>query len=177
MCNSKISMTSLTFPASEALERASKRPRTCSPLSSPAQALDLASVFDAIDTDFTFPTIAWDFDDEEAELEANKEVIAMPSLGKKRDCNGLVRSKSFKTSLSALSSDAVSSLSMNRAISSEPNKNILNTLASETLKASFKLDGFPIYEKREPQLLKLSFKSSLPSLYKAEEARCMATLV
>lgn len=166
MCNSKILPSSIPCPASEALERATKRPRT-EASNAAASSFDLASVFETIDNELSFPSISWDFDDEEPE----KDVITMPSLGNKRDHTGLVRSKSFKTDLVTLSSSSLtlsSRLPVNIPCSKSQNS-ILNKLASEALKSSFKIDQLPLFDsKRDSQLVGLSRKSALPSLYKSE---------
>jgi hypothetical protein len=88
----------LCGPASEALERVTKRRRTviCDKQAPPSTAFDLAAMFDSDspETELSFPSISWDFYDEPESVQSPL-LSEMKSVGKKRTLNGMVRSKAF----------------------------------------------------------------------------------
>jgi hypothetical protein len=100
----------LRGPASEALERATKKRRTTSSGDNQVEtstSFDLAAMFDSIppEADLDFPSISWDFDDEPEPVLPSRPLSEMQSLGKKRTLYGIVRSKAFTSDLPALCSE------------------------------------------------------------------------
>lgn len=177
MCNAKKMNATLPCPASEALERAAKRPRLGPSNETPS--FDFVSLFDAVtgDAEEAFPSIGWDFEDEETSLEnPAKEVIAMPSaLGKKRDRTGLVRSKAIETGLFSLSVSTPMS-TKNKSVHSPL---LLEKIAADALKISNKFDQ--IHCSKESHLLQMARKSVFPTSLKADadlhHQRSLSTLV
>jgi len=124
MCNLKMMpSTRVAGPATEALERATKRPRTSS-----HKVVDvepdlpcLHDLFETVDpTDISFPSISWESDNE---TEAEEEFCFLRSLlavGNKRSRNGMVRSKTFKTDLLFLGGCSQGGFSLPRNVSVKP---------------------------------------------------------
>jgi len=113
-------------PASDALERATKRRRTHRQQKQQRKhetaTFSLTEMFDAVvtstseDYELSFPTIQWESDDSGSEDNNDDDdddelFFASPiSSGMKRDRNSMIRSKSLKTDLSSLSSAFPSSV-------------------------------------------------------------------
>jgi hypothetical protein len=104
-------------PATEALERSlkRKRSRTCSDDQLKAQSFpSLENVFADLPGQEDFPSIGWDFDDQD-EIDSTQDIhrtirLATDSVvsRKRHKTNSLARSKSFRTDLCAMNEGAVS---------------------------------------------------------------------
>jgi len=112
MCNAKSAMNNILHgPASEALERTTKRRRTGSQNHSMPPAADPFSSDDLFQSvtpasDEGFPSIGWNFDDDETDFEplmaTTGDNFRHRIKGIKRKCGGLLRCKSFRQGLSGM---------------------------------------------------------------------------
>ena len=123
MCNAAIKVNScakLSGPASEALEQqASKKRRFSHPQdeASPASnalSFEFDSMFNAVSSSDSeaFPSIGWDFDDEDDSSLVHENVEESLFEQKRVHGSGMLRSKSLKRDLSSLDVD-----SLNRGVS------------------------------------------------------------
>jgi hypothetical protein len=131
-CNTKLIRTAATAkcgPASEALERATKRPRTASFASAAlsASSFDLNQMFYAISPEAeAFPSICWDSDDE---FEAPTSINVMSLLGK-RERGGVMRCSTIKSNLSSLHPET----------STEDKQEMIDRLSEASVKLAAKID-------------------------------------
>ncbi|EEC45506.1 predicted protein [Phaeodactylum tricornutum CCAP 1055/1] len=112
MCNAKSAMNNILHgPASEALERTTKRRRIGSQNQSMPPAADPFSSEDLFQSvtsasDEGFPSIGWNFDDDETDLEpfmaTTGDNFRHRIKGTKRERGGLLRCKSFRQGLSGI---------------------------------------------------------------------------
>lgn len=121
MCNMKmmeLPFTQITAascgPATEALERATKRPRTSMMSQAATEKVSFAldALFDAVvsaedENAFSFPTISWEESDSEEEDQQDTVAPLLAAAGRKRSRttnsnNMMVRSKSFKKGLHSM---------------------------------------------------------------------------
>lgn len=100
-----IASNAMQGPATDALERATKRQRT-SRAEPTTGSFDLVALFDAVSSESDFPSIGW-FDDDFSTEPASLQMSGKSS--KKRSASGLVRSKAFND-LSSLDAEDIATI-------------------------------------------------------------------
>lgn len=182
MCNSQVTTTSspLQGPASEALERAMKRPRTSVGGATSSASFDFDAVFNSIDTaaEEAFPSIGWDFDDDSDckksgdtmfKVEETRKMLMKPTLKRPRESvHSLMRSKSVKTSLMSLTRDALNC--KNDRISTICDLEVAGKITCDALDIASKIDCLPLLEnvsKRQESHIHLPPLSKMSRSFKA----------
>jgi len=127
-----IASTALQGPATDALERATKRQRTSR--AEPANgSFDLVALFDAVSPESDFPLIEWSFDDD-----FSIEPVCLKMSGKsskKRSASGLVRSKAFND-LASLDAEDIATIKTESKPSSDPCRAASNEKSVKSMQIS-----------------------------------------